>query len=381
MDFLSTTGERADLNQYWYSTKTIAALVQQALEAGGQAAFVSTPSIYFSLPDEARQRSKVLDFDRQWESDPGFVFYDFNEPEALGLDLHGQFDFILVDPPFITREVWEKYAVTTRLLAREGAKILCTTINENAPMMQEILGLQPALFRPSIPNLVYQYSIYVNYTSKRLDELNPEIDDEDWQIQKNETLQTLAAEEAPIQVNAAASSPWMPEGQPPLDVPEAPPSPDIALLIELKEKMGKIKKCLESILAPLQTAVRRQSAGGDAAATALKKVEDALSSAETCLEDFESWLYQHQNEVATILGEEGDTAAVSERWKEKDVWHLKAAKELLSKVKGNAISIDSMPAYQEFANSCRQVSTAVFRHSNSVLDKIKVLKRAAAEAA
>ena len=56
------------------------------------------------------------------------------------------------------------------------------------------------LYRPGIPNLVYQcsarvssvslhitafcagrYSIYVNYESDRLNELNPEIDQENWQ--------------------------------------------------------------------------------------------------------------------------------------------------------------------------------------------------------
>merc|ERR1712093_908720 len=47
-------------------------------------------------------------------------------------------------------------------------------------MMQALLGLQPVRFRPSIPTLVYQYSVYTNYQSDRLEALNPEIDDEDW---------------------------------------------------------------------------------------------------------------------------------------------------------------------------------------------------------
>jgi len=48
--------------------------------------------------------------------------------------------------------------------------------------MQELLGLTPTAFRPSIPNLVYQYCVYTNYHSDRLASLNPEIDAEDWRV-------------------------------------------------------------------------------------------------------------------------------------------------------------------------------------------------------
>lgn len=56
--------------------------------------------------------------DTQWEKDPGFVKYDFNVPEDIPEELHHKFDMIVVDPPFITREVWEKYATAMRLLAK-----------------------------------------------------------------------------------------------------------------------------------------------------------------------------------------------------------------------------------------------------------------------
>ena len=36
-------------------------------------------------------------------------------------ELRGAFDFVLIDPPFITREVWEKYAITARRLTKAGA--------------------------------------------------------------------------------------------------------------------------------------------------------------------------------------------------------------------------------------------------------------------
>ena len=43
--------------------------------------------------------------DTKWAKDPGFVRYDFAEPECLPEDAKGAFDMVVVDPPFITREV------------------------------------------------------------------------------------------------------------------------------------------------------------------------------------------------------------------------------------------------------------------------------------
>lgn len=58
---------------------------------------------------------------------------------------------------------------------KADGKILASTIDENETMMEQILGLKRRAFRPSIPNLVYQYSLYTNYEDPGLDEKNPEI--------------------------------------------------------------------------------------------------------------------------------------------------------------------------------------------------------------
>jgi 16S rRNA G966 N2-methylase RsmD len=49
-----------------------------------------------------------LEFDEKFKIEKGFVFYDFNKPLDLPAELKGNFDFILIDPPFITEEVWTK---------------------------------------------------------------------------------------------------------------------------------------------------------------------------------------------------------------------------------------------------------------------------------
>ena len=53
--------QNADLNQYWYSPATIAALLDEVRMVGGRAAFVSTPSLYFSLTAAERESSFVFD--------------------------------------------------------------------------------------------------------------------------------------------------------------------------------------------------------------------------------------------------------------------------------------------------------------------------------
>eukprot|EP00659_Diplonema_papillatum_P006670 gene6670-10226_t len=173
------TKENPDLNQYWYSDKTIDHFVKEiTAQCKVGAAFLSTPSLYFSLPadSDARKKSKVFEFDRQWESDPGFVFYDYTKPEHVNIALFGQFDVVVIDPPFITEECWELYAKTTKLLLCPGGKVICTTIAENEGLMQRLMGCSPVPFQPSIPNLVYQYNTYTSYTpTAHLESINDEI--------------------------------------------------------------------------------------------------------------------------------------------------------------------------------------------------------------
>src|SRR3989338_7551247 len=107
--------QNRELNQYWYSEATIQALCEEIKLYGSKVAFLSTPSLYFAFPEEERKNFKLFEFDKKWESDPGFVFFDFNHPDKIPVGLWNSFDYIVVDPPFITKEVWVKYieAVTT----------------------------------------------------------------------------------------------------------------------------------------------------------------------------------------------------------------------------------------------------------------------------
>jgi len=71
----------------------------------------------------------------KFAKDPGFVYYDFNKNSEISTELHGYFDMVVIDPPFITREVWEKYAECAKILLKSdeagSGLYLISTIDEN----------------------------------------------------------------------------------------------------------------------------------------------------------------------------------------------------------------------------------------------------------
>lgn len=116
-------------------------------------------------------------YDATWRSCSGYQFYDYNNPTNIDDSCRGQFDLVVIDPPFISESVWELYAVTAKLLLKEDARhVIATTVDENASLMRDLFECVPTVFRPSIPHLVYQYSVYVNFPSKILSQKNLEFE-------------------------------------------------------------------------------------------------------------------------------------------------------------------------------------------------------------
>lgn len=127
-----------------------------------------------------RQASWVFDFDAVWSKEPHYFKYDFNEPTTVPPELHHTFDCLVIDPPFITQEVWAKYAATAQLLLAPGGKVIATTVAENHQLLADLMeGMRPCLFKPSIPHLIYQYNLFTNYDSATFSKRNPEIPEDD----------------------------------------------------------------------------------------------------------------------------------------------------------------------------------------------------------
>ncbi|CAK4079383.1 unnamed protein product [Aphanomyces euteiches] len=186
MEFATAFREKEELNQYWYSQQTIQYLALEILRQTPTAvAFLSTPTLFYACEDlskktqdagAARAELVLFDYDAAL---PRVVHYDFHEPTNVSPGFEHHFDFVVIDPPFITEEVWTKYAMSARYLLAPHGKLLLTTIAENASLMERLLGCTLRRFQPSIPHLVYQYGTYANYESEALDQVNPEIPQDD----------------------------------------------------------------------------------------------------------------------------------------------------------------------------------------------------------
>ena len=178
-EFLNRNPEKQELNQYWYSELTLQTLSQEIedLSTGPVTtiACISTPSVHFALSRNLQANSWIFDLDQKFKTQTNYVCYDFNDPLGFEESFQNFFDLVVVDPPFITYEVWEKYSRTIKSLLKPNGLMILSSIAENASMLNELLGAKVMPFQPSIPNLVYQYNFFANYDSQRLSQLNPEI--------------------------------------------------------------------------------------------------------------------------------------------------------------------------------------------------------------
>ena len=178
--FLKRTPENADFNQYWFSEKTIQFILNQIQKnnTGGRIGLIATPSIFFSLPADTQEKSYLFDIDDVLISKhKNGRKYDFNwtNYDEKFSDLKNSFDFIVIDPPFITEEAWSKFASFAKYLANDKCKILVSSIAENDGQLKRLLNLDIKNFKPSIPHLVYQYNFFANYDDEELNQKNPEI--------------------------------------------------------------------------------------------------------------------------------------------------------------------------------------------------------------
>ena len=63
------------------------------------------------------KNSRCFEFDRQFDDGTGgFVFFDYNHPENLPAIYKGYFDMLVIDPPFVTEDVWVKYSEAIKFL-------------------------------------------------------------------------------------------------------------------------------------------------------------------------------------------------------------------------------------------------------------------------
>ncbi|EER10909.1 conserved hypothetical protein [Perkinsus marinus ATCC 50983] len=167
--------EKAEFNQYWYSPNTIETLVGELLSIHQhknldeplRVACLSTPSVYFTVAAAPELSDKLecwlFDFDTHLLQGEKCVKFDYRKPKEIAEDLQHTFDCVVIDPPFITEEVWNNYAEAAKLLVSTDGVFIGSSVRENGDLLWKLLEMTAVPFQPSIPNLVYQYDFFTNY--------------------------------------------------------------------------------------------------------------------------------------------------------------------------------------------------------------------------
>ena len=127
-------------SQFWYTDQTASKLAEQLLDGATlstRIAVVSAPSAFLQLKNllakkdpSKRPQTTLLEFDERFGVFKEFVKYDFEQPVKLPVELKGQFDTIICDPPFLSEDCQTKAALTVRWLSKNSEKpiklIVCT---------------------------------------------------------------------------------------------------------------------------------------------------------------------------------------------------------------------------------------------------------------
>ena len=159
------------MSQFWYSQETIKSLseevVSQVDPLSARVGCIACPSLYCHLRDLI-PNSILFEFDDRFDVfGEKFVHYDYSFPLHLDSILKESFDFLVVDPPFLSPECLQKTCQTVNFLLAPGGKILFCTGKVMKTLLAETLDCQETSFHPSHSNgLSNEFGSFANYKSK-----------------------------------------------------------------------------------------------------------------------------------------------------------------------------------------------------------------------
>jgi hypothetical protein len=169
--------EKTHLNQFWYSVSTIEKMISEVQRVKpNRTAFLSTPSL-FAYAVEAGIPCDLFDIDPEVcanvvNQSSQYIKYDFRISE-IAAERRGLYGMVIIDPPFISSDVLEAYSQTANQLLMHEGKVVISTVQENYEILRDMYpNIHPVKFQPSIPRLVYQYSLFTNYELAKDSPLN-----------------------------------------------------------------------------------------------------------------------------------------------------------------------------------------------------------------
>ncbi|KAJ4705481.1 Protein-lysine N-methyltransferase [Melia azedarach] len=159
------------LSQFWYDDVTAETVAEEVVslcrDSDSRVACIACPTLYAYLkkigPDVS---AKILEYDMRFEQyGSDFLFYDYNKPEDLPLELKHGFNVVVADPPYLSKECLEKVTQTVSFLAKPGdSKLLLLTGEVQKERAANLLGLRPCGFRPQHSSkLGNEFRLFTNY--------------------------------------------------------------------------------------------------------------------------------------------------------------------------------------------------------------------------
>jgi len=185
---MSAFAEDWNASQFWYRPETATSLANHLLTdvtSTMKIAFVSAPSVFLAAKNllatdacwadaEKKPSLALLEFDERFALFPEFVHYDYTAPTRLPGEMHGAFDRVLCDPPFLSQECQTKAALTVRWLAKGWSKeevriVVCTgeRMEELVHRLYEKVGVRTTTFEVQHQKgLSNEFSCYANFASE-----------------------------------------------------------------------------------------------------------------------------------------------------------------------------------------------------------------------
>ncbi|WYZ43045.1 hypothetical protein EsH8_VI_000744 [Colletotrichum jinshuiense] len=172
-------------SQFWYSDETAKLYAEQLLEGADESttiAVVSTPSVFVAVrnllnardPSQGRPKVVLLEHDTRFNVFPEFVFYDFQYPFKLPVELKGTVDRAICDPPFLSDDCQTKTALTVRWMMKPDAaskgRVIISTGERMESLVTKVykaLGVKTATYEPSHDRgLSNEFYCYANFECK-----------------------------------------------------------------------------------------------------------------------------------------------------------------------------------------------------------------------
>ncbi|XP_022925564.1 EEF1A lysine methyltransferase 1 [Cucurbita moschata] len=160
------------LSQFWYDRDTAETVTNEVLTLcqnfeSPRVACIACPTLYTYLKKLGPHVSaQLLEYDERFSQHGSeFTFYDYNEPEELPMELKHDFQIVIADPPYLSKECLEKVTRSISFLAQNRESYLLLLTGEvQAERAAELMGFHPCGFRPHHSSkLGNEFRLFTNY--------------------------------------------------------------------------------------------------------------------------------------------------------------------------------------------------------------------------